>query len=183
LTAVIGLEIAFVGNDDRPEERAAPPAAPGAGGAHPPGAGAAKLVDVILGRPLFNSDRRPTADDNSLGRAGQSGDLPRLAGVIVTPDGRRAIFEPGGGKRPVVVDVGDALGAWRVREIATDAVTVVGPGGAQRLEPKPDPSHTSTPPNATNAASAPPPAALPSPPQAKAASVSPPPPRLGHGEQ
>jgi hypothetical protein len=62
-------------------------------------------------------------------------DLPRLTGILMSSNSRHAIFEPDGNK-PIVVGVGENLGDWRVKEIAADSVTMTGPEGTTRLQPK-----------------------------------------------
>jgi hypothetical protein len=99
-----------------------------------PGGDPTKTVATILGRPLFRGDRRPAPAD-SRGNA-QQGDMPRLTGILLASDGRRAIFQPAGKDRAIVVEVGETVGEWRVQDIAADAVTLTGPGGTRRLEPK-----------------------------------------------
>jgi hypothetical protein len=120
-----------------PVEAAAPQAAPPAetDAAPQAGSGSAEFADAILARPLFKPDRHPYAD----GRAPISApppDLPRLTGILMSSDVRHAIFEPAGANKPIVVVEGDNVGGWRVQEIATDSVTLVGPEGTTRLEPK-----------------------------------------------
>ncbi|HYZ22375.1 MAG TPA: hypothetical protein VE690_09480, partial [Rhodopila sp.] len=79
----------------------------------------AQWVTEVLARPLFAPTRRPAA-----GAAVSSAEasLPRLAGVIGTPDGTVAIFQPEGDGKPVLVRDGDHLGAWDVTRIEPDAV-------------------------------------------------------------
>jgi hypothetical protein len=61
-------------------------------------------------------------------------ELPRLAGVVVGPFGRSAIFAVDGSK-PVVATEGSHVGAWFVRSIAGGTVEVTGPGGTLTLHP------------------------------------------------
>ena len=90
---------------------------------------------VILARPLFSPDRRPTAS----GARSISG-LPRLAGIVVTGSRKVAIFAASPGGKPVVADEGGRLGAYEVKAIREDGVTVVGPEGAMVLRPLFDPA-------------------------------------------
>jgi hypothetical protein len=109
-------------------------AQPGAGNMHDtPGGGA--TVAAILARPLFRADRRPAPADARGGPSGP-GDLPRLTGILFSSDGSKAIFQPPGKERAIVVAVGETVGDWRVQDIAAGAVTLTGPGGTRRLEPK-----------------------------------------------
>lgn len=132
LVAALAAEL-FEGADPDAELPAAPPAPPAV--AAPPAAeaadaaaiGLAGLVQTILARPLFSPTRRPPAHAS----APADKSLPRLAGVIVTPAGRRAIFAPAAG-RPVVVPEGGSIGRYVVRSIAPGQVTLLD-GGLQHV--------------------------------------------------
>lgn len=95
------------------------------------------LVPIILARPLFASDRRPTA---SAAAVAASDDMPRLAGILIDGTQRSAIFQPSGDGKPVTVAVGDQIAGWRIQQIALDGVTLAGPKGTQTLQPKADPA-------------------------------------------
>lgn len=86
---------------------------------------------IILARPLFSPDRRPPAGSAAT-PAARTG-LPRLAGVLIDPSGRRAIFADG--PRQSVVTEGGAVGEWRVAAIEAGQVTLRGPDGTLRLHP------------------------------------------------
>ncbi|MGI4978022.1 MAG: hypothetical protein ACRYG6_13865 [Janthinobacterium lividum] len=92
----------------------------------------ASLVAAILARPLFEQDRRPVAETQAGPVA--DGDA-RLAGIMISPDGRAAIFAPADGGRPTVLREGAALGALTVRAIAPGAVTVLSHGKEQVMHP------------------------------------------------
>ncbi|HEV2673542.1 MAG TPA: hypothetical protein VGV37_03305 [Aliidongia sp.] len=96
------------------------------------------LVPIILARPLFALDRRPKAGPAATGAP--SDDMPRLAGILIDPTQRRAIFQPNGDGKPLTVDEGDQVAGWQVQRIAIDGVTLTGPKGTQTLQPKPDPA-------------------------------------------
>ena len=98
--------------------------------------GPTDFVAAILARPLFRSDRRPAPGDARNLNAGGPSDLPRLTAILLTDEEKRAIFQPTGKERPIVVVEGDTVGNWRVQQIAVDAVTLSGPGGTRRVEPK-----------------------------------------------
>jgi hypothetical protein len=97
--------------------------------------GAGDFVSTILARPLFRADRRPAPGD-ARGLSAGPGDLPRLTAILLTSEEKRAIFQPAGKERPIVVVEGETVGNWRVDQIAVDAVTLTGPGGTRRVEPK-----------------------------------------------
>jgi hypothetical protein len=90
-------------------------------------------ADTVLGRPLFTVGRRPPKSSGGGHLAANTG-LPRLAGIMITPQGKRAIFAPDGGK-PLVVAEGGALDDATVRTIKRDRVVVTGPKGEQTLWP------------------------------------------------
>jgi hypothetical protein len=89
-------------------------------------------VDDSLARPLFTQGRRPNS--HGVAVAGLQG-LPRLAGVIVAPSGRSAIFADGGVTTPIVAAEGTQLGRYRVQSIEAGQVTVLGPEGTRVLHP------------------------------------------------
>jgi hypothetical protein len=84
-------------------------------------------ADAILQRPLFTVGRKPAKSDHGPHTTAGSG-LPRLAGVIIMPAGRRAIFMPDGGK-PVTVAEGASLDDCTVRQIRPDRVGLACPKG------------------------------------------------------
>jgi hypothetical protein len=138
LSGVIGLEI--LGWRSVPEDsalarpvRVAPVGAPAARAA--PLEHRDERLGIILARPLFSPDRRPAAS----GARSVSG-LPRLAGIVVTGSRKVAIFAAPSGGKPVVADEGGRLGAYDVKAINADGVTVVGPEGAMVLRPIFDPA-------------------------------------------
>ena len=94
------------------------------------------MVAAILGRPLFRTDRKPAPGDTRGMASGAPADLPRLTAILMTAEEKRAIFQPVGKERPIVVVEGETVGNWRVQQIAVDAVTLTGPGGTRRIEPK-----------------------------------------------
>ncbi len=93
------------------------------------------LVDTILARPLFAAKRRPAVKATVRG-APQIASIPRLSGIIMSADQRRAIFaDPGEGRRSIVAALGGHVGAYVVQAIEQEKVTLVGPGGTQVLQP------------------------------------------------
>jgi hypothetical protein len=111
-------------------------AQPNGGITRDPAGGVTQIVADILARPLFRGDRRPAPADTRGTVSSQSDDIPRLTGILMSSDGPRAIFQPSGKDRALVVVVGETVGSWQVQEIAAHAVTLTGPGGTRRLEPK-----------------------------------------------
>jgi len=86
------------------------------------------LVGIILSRPLFTPSRRPPSV------AGGTDGLPRLAGVIIGPASRTAIFATGKSGVTVVAERARA-GVYEVHTIEPDEVVVSGPEGERRLHP------------------------------------------------
>lgn len=89
---------------------------------------------LVLARPVFSATRRP----NAVSVAGPR--QPRLAGIVLGPSGRRAIFAGDGGHRGIVAAVGQQAGDWRVQAIEADSVRVIGPAGVRTLHPTRDDS-------------------------------------------
>lgn len=97
-------------------------------------------VGTILARPLFNPSRRLVA---SVTACPQS---LRLAGIIISPTGRKAIFAVSGvpekvgtdksSLRGMPVGEGEQAGPWHVRHIGAQTVEVDGAGGVQTLRPE-----------------------------------------------
>jgi hypothetical protein len=156
LLGTLAIEIGH-GIPDGTAELAAPSDAPSA--AQPTQAPAADRTDAwvatILARPLFSADRRPPIDEATTDAAVVPDASPRLAGVLVSPAGKTAIFaDPTGGK-PIVVREGGRIGAYTVRAIEAGQVTLTGPQGVQVLRPAFAPGSAGP---GSPAAAAPPPA-------------------------
>jgi hypothetical protein len=97
------------------------------------------LVATTLARPLFSATRRPPprgsaedSDDSGLADT-------RLAGIVIEPGYRIAIFAPEGAK-PITVSEGQTVGRWRVENISSREVSLSGPDGIRTVRPKPDPN-------------------------------------------
>lgn len=86
-------------------------------------------VATILARPLFTRDRRPVAATASAALGESNGNLPRLTGIAISPDQRRAIFAGADGAKPIVVEEGGSIAGFTVQAIAPDGVKVQGPDG------------------------------------------------------
>jgi hypothetical protein len=132
LAGIIALEISNAPSGDvaPPQTRAATAIA------HTPQPATNRTLDwvtAVLARPLFSPDRRPAADAASVAGSSLPG-LPRLAGILVGPFGRSAIFAADGSK-PIVVQEGGRVGAYTVRSIEVAQVQIVGPDGVQVLNP------------------------------------------------
>jgi hypothetical protein len=134
LSALIAIELLMSSGGDT--DTAAAPAAQTAENAPPPDAQSpADFAGAILARPLFRADRHPyVTNDEDVSTAPV--DLPRLAGILLATDLKRAIFAPDGSDKAIVVSEGDNVGGWRVQEIAADSVTMTGPDGTRRIRPK-----------------------------------------------
>lgn len=77
----------------------------------------ARSLSVVLARPLFAADRKPTG-----GVVATDPSMPRLAGIIAVPAGGVAIFQPAGNSTPIVAHCGDMVGGWEVRKVAASSV-------------------------------------------------------------
>jgi hypothetical protein len=134
LSALIAVEL--LSSSGGGTDTAAVPAVQTAETAPPPDTQSpSDYVGTILARPLFRADRKPyVTNDQDVSTAPI--DLPRLAGILLASDLKRAIFAPDGSDKPIVVSEGENVGSWRVQEIAPDSVTVTGPDGTRRIRPK-----------------------------------------------
>ena len=86
---------------------------------------------TILARPLFSPDRRPSAAAAAITSAPG---LPRLAGIMVGPFGRSAIFA-GDGPKPLVAQEGARIAGYTVKAIEAAQVRLSGPNGNVVLYP------------------------------------------------
>jgi hypothetical protein len=152
-----------VSSGNEPETTAAPDAgAPETAGADQGASSPSDFATAALARPLFRPDRQPYPSNDQEASSTAPVDLPRLTGILLSSDIKRAIFAPEGSDRPIVVAEGESVGDWRVQEIAADSVTMTGPDGTRRLRPKFAANQAATTPGGTDAAApepAPPPAA------------------------
>jgi hypothetical protein len=91
-------------------------------------------VTTALARPLFSPNRRAAAEVATVGGGRSVPGLPRLAGILVGPFGRTAIFATDGPK-PIVVREGERVAAYTVKSIEATQVRLTGPDGTQVLYP------------------------------------------------
>ncbi len=90
-------------------------------------------IETALARPLLSPTRRPMAA--SPAPAQDVGSGLRLTGIMIGPNGRRAMFVGGQGGKPLVVEEGGAVQTYRVERIEAGVVTVSGPDGVRLLRP------------------------------------------------
>ncbi len=128
---------------ERPPAEAAP-ALPTATNMHP------DWTAILLARPLFTPSRRPAPASQTA--PAQPGGLPRLAGILVSPSGRQAIFAGPKDGKPIVTREGDRIADQLVQSIRPGEVTVLGPAGARVLHPAFDNTKTQATPNAAQPA-------------------------------
>jgi hypothetical protein len=138
LACVIALEAAtwrqpVPASPAQPTKAAGPNRAPTAVGPNPHD----DWFSQILARPLFNPDRRPI-------ESGVRG-LPRLTGIVVAGSQRVAIFAGPSNGRPVLAQAGARIGAYEVRSIDDEGVTLVGPAGTSLVRPAFDPARPAAP--------------------------------------
>jgi len=93
-------------------------------------------ADTLLARPLFQPGRRPDADSTV-----RSLDIPglaelRLAGIVDASHLKRAVFQPIGTGKAIIVGEGDRLGNWTVTAIDAISVTITRGGDVRRLQPR-----------------------------------------------
>lgn len=143
LAAIIVAELFSITDDGSmaavdPVTRSPQPAA------EPPHAAFTRSADwavPLLARPLFKPDRRPdTIAPRASVSSGTSTNLPRLAGILISADGRRAIFQSGGDDKPLVMGEGEDIAGWTIKQIFPTSVILTGRLGTQTLEPNFDPN-------------------------------------------
>ena len=87
---------------------------------------------IALGRPLFSVHRRPLADAARPASAGTAV-VPRLSGIIIAANTRRALFDTDG--KLLAGGVGEHVGPYAILAITPRQVSVIGPLGLQTLTP------------------------------------------------
>jgi hypothetical protein len=110
------------------------PVNPGLSDAKDVGAWAA----AIVARPLFEPSRRPPESAAAAGATATA--FPRLAGIIITPQSREAIFAAAGSPRPIVVMVGSRLNGVLIKSIDDGVVVVTDAQGTRAIRPSFDTS-------------------------------------------
>lgn len=100
---------------------------------------AAEVTASILARPLFVPGRRPDRAPESATPEKTVTDLPRLTGIVTVMGKKLAIFQPWGGGKPIVGGVGTDIEGRKIQAISVDEIVMVGPDGAERVRPLPDP--------------------------------------------
>lgn len=132
--AIIVAELSGSGDDapaTKPPSRAedAPAAGPG------PAAPLDTLLATTLARPLFDATRRPS---RSGGESVSAITDKRLAGIVIEPGQRLAIFAVDGAK-PLALSEGETVDGWRIESITPREVSLRGPNGTETFQPKLDP--------------------------------------------
>ena len=111
-------------------------------------------VAIILGRPLFSPTRRPATTATGASAGLRDASLPKLSGIIDSPDLHRAIFQAQGAGKLIVtaLDEGQTINNWTVRYIRPESVTLIRGGqtalltptfGTITIQPPPKPRPTS----------------------------------------
>jgi hypothetical protein len=109
----------------------------------------ADLAATVLDRPLFSPTRRPPETQSDV--PGDGNLKPRrLAGIVVEPNTRFAIFAAIGSK-PLILNEGDMVNGWRIDNITSRKVLLSRPGEARSVQPENDPNPIGEPPAPPNA--------------------------------
>jgi hypothetical protein len=85
---------------------------------------------VALQRPLFNPGRTPASPAIPATHAAPA--LPKLAGIVISPDKKISLFLTNSGRLIVATEGGDA-GVFKVHLITANGVLVAGPDGIKLL--------------------------------------------------
>lgn len=125
---------------DEVQPRVPVQASAGSPGPAVPSEQSADLAATILARPLMTPTRRPRPPAQVSTPATE---LPRLTGIIISPDGRSAIFA--GKPRMLVIPEGGRVGEYTVQQIAPGLVTLNGPVGLVALRPSFDATRPASP--------------------------------------
>ncbi len=100
-------------------------------------------VETILARPLFSRDRRPAGAAATVATGERGATLPRLTGIAISPQLRRAIFAGADGAKSIVVEEGGSIAGFTVQTIAPGSVHRAGPERRAHRGAcvRPDPAH------------------------------------------
>ena len=139
LALVVGAELV-------PQGQPGQPAAPVAGAAEPavaaPVQDRAAALAALLDRPLFDPLRRPPAEPAMVTATlavHPHAVAPRLAGVMIGPGMRQAIFATPAGGRMLAVAEGASVDGFLVQAITPAAVLLAGPDGPVVVHASRDP--------------------------------------------
>jgi len=91
-----------------------------------------QLAAQILKRPLFTQGREPP--EQKVVKKEPPKLQGRLAGVMMRPDTREALFTRPGG-RPIAVKEGEVIDGWKVASIQSDRVVLTSEFGEQVVKP------------------------------------------------
>lgn len=95
------------------------------------------LVAIVLAQPLFSPARRPPAAAATEEAPVEGAPDFRLAGIVMEPDRRLAIFAAANAK-PLAVEEGGQVYGWHVDSISPGEVSMSGPAGTRIMQPKTD---------------------------------------------
>ena len=134
LAGALAAEFALPG-PPRPSPVTAPPT-PDPAAATAAAEPVASWIATALQRPLFNPDRRPAAPGAAPAVSAAHPEPPRLAGILITPEGRNAIFAGStDSEHATLAHEGSRVGAWVVQAIRVEDVQLAGPGGLLTVRP------------------------------------------------
>lgn len=95
----------------------------------------AASLNEILARPLFTISRRPAARNAKAAVAPLKG---RLAGIVVGPEEREALFVEMGKTTPSPLHEGEEIEGWRIEKIELERVTLRAGTVLETVEPAED---------------------------------------------
>jgi hypothetical protein len=133
LVAVIGLEVIGAGIDIVTPWFATDADAPKSSRALTQLANADIMTKDILKRPLFNMTRRPPQPKKIVIEPPVL--HGRLAGVMIKPDAKEALFARSGGGMPVVVKEGGQIDGFTLASVEVDRVVLRSSFGDQIFKP------------------------------------------------
>lgn len=106
----------------------------------------AALVSGILQRPLFTPGRRAASPAPDAGIPAMANFRWRLAGTLVTPSRREALFVEAG--RRLAAGEGMSVDDWQILSIRPDGVTLGRGGVRKEMKPAPDTTRSASGPEA-----------------------------------
>src|ERR1700752_4847455 len=140
LLLIIATEL-FVVNQEEFQTAEVPPRTPNASETYRPAFDTKSPIAIILERPLFSPTREPPEPTTDIAATETPESGPpqlsaRLAGVMIRPGVREALFARAG-QKPIPLKIGGEVDGWTIAAIELDRVVIANAFGSQIVRPTP----------------------------------------------
>lgn len=138
LAVVIAAEVHLLGRTEDGAETGSAAAVTAEARAQGGHGDSATIMQQILARPLFAADRKPppppVAPIEETGGAPVAAEFDqRLAGVVITAEGRSALFVSPSDNKSTEVELGGEVDGWTVEEIERESVKITSDQGEKTV--------------------------------------------------